>query len=172
VPQDAGFLLSRYKDHVIGLLSLLKYHRKTLWNILHLPCAMNTLAKLLMGSTPNHASLAVFYSLLAVSAFSLCGGPDENSIAYWKSVGNIYKKRAHEFLKLSLSQEVSGGPKRAKYKEILMAILSMVTISVSQVYLLAQVFFLLCNNLLHYLFRLFLVYFPSFNPWVDSLIAS
>ncbi|KAF2136914.1 uncharacterized protein K452DRAFT_236777 [Aplosporella prunicola CBS 121167] len=129
VPQDAGFLLMHYKDHIIKLLSPLKYHRKTPWNVLQLPCAMNTFAELTLGNHPNNARNAVFNGLLAISAFNFTNASSGDAVTYWKGVGDLYKRRAHEFLKLSLRHEVSE-PKRAKYKEVLMAMLSMVTLSI------------------------------------------
>ncbi|GME34273.1 Succinate-semialdehyde dehydrogenase [Neofusicoccum parvum] len=126
--RDAGLLLMHYKDHVIRLLSPLKYHRKTPWNVLQLPCAMNTLAELTMGYKANNARTSVFYGLLAISAFNLGTSSSGTSRTYWKNIAATYKAQAHEALKMSLGHELSQR-KKAKYKEVLMAILCMVTIS-------------------------------------------
>lgn len=129
VPDNAGFLLSHFKNHIVGLLSPLKHHPKKPWDILQLPCAMSVLAELTMHRRPNHAKYTVFYALLSVSAFNLRSMSSGSAGNYWTEVGNEYNERAHQSLKLSLARE-TGLPKRAKYKEILMAILSMAMISV------------------------------------------
>ncbi|OJD36538.1 c6 transcription factor [Diplodia corticola] len=127
--QDASLLLNHYKNHVIRLLSPLKYQRKTPWNILHLPCAMTTLAEITMGYRANHARASVFYGVMSISAFNLSASSTGTARAHWDGVASSYKRQAHESLKASLGHELSA-QKKAKYKEMLMAILSMVTISV------------------------------------------
>ncbi|KAL0262779.1 hypothetical protein SLS55_001752 [Diplodia seriata] len=126
--QDASLLLNHYKTHVIRLLSPLKYQRKTPWNILQLPCAMTTLAELTMGYRTNHARASVFYGVMSISAFNLSASSTSTAKAHWNGIASSYRLQAHESLKASLEHEMSA-QKKAKYKEMLMAILCMVTIS-------------------------------------------
>lgn len=128
--RDASLLLNNYKDHVIRLFSPLKYHRKTPWNILQLPCAMTTLAEITMGYKASYARASVFNGVMAISAFNLSASSTSTAKTYWNGVANSYRLQAHENLKASLEHEMSV-QKKAKYKEMLMAILCMVTISVS-----------------------------------------
>lgn len=127
--RDASLLLNNYKDHVIRLFSPLKYHRKTPWNILQLPCAMTTLAEITMGYKASYARASVFNGVMAISAFNLSASSTSTAKTYWNGVANSYRLQAHESLKASLEHELSV-QKKAKYKEMLMAILCMVTISV------------------------------------------
>ncbi|KAL1626227.1 hypothetical protein SLS54_003062 [Diplodia seriata] len=126
--QDASLLLNHYKTHVIRLLSPLKYQRKTPWNILQLPCAMTTLAEITMGYRTNHARASVFYGVMSISAFNLSASSTSTAKAHWNGIASSYRLQAHESLKASLEHEMSA-QKKAKYKEMLMAILCMVTIS-------------------------------------------
>ncbi|KAL1637018.1 succinate semialdehyde dehydrogenase NADP+ linked [Diplodia intermedia] len=126
--QDASLLLNHYKNRVIRLLSPLKYQRKTPWDILQLPCAMTTLAEITMGYRTNHARASVFYGVMSISAFNLSASSTSTAKAHWNGVASSYRLQAHESLKASLEHEMSA-QKKAKYKEMLMAILCMVTIS-------------------------------------------
>ena len=131
-PRDAWFLLSHYRDTIIPILSPLKYSKTSPWKVLHLPGAMNALAEMTMGSRGNHARTAFLYAILATSAFGLLRSSSAGT-EHWQELGNLYQTLAQQELKLSLSQETTkSGPKRAKYKEILLATLSMATVSVSQ----------------------------------------
>ena len=128
IPRNAWILLSHYKDHVVRLLSPRQYY-KSPWQILHLPSALTTLAQLTIGETVNHARSALFYALLTISAFSVEGLRCGSGGNYWKSIGEDFRRRSQRHLKCSLQYEVMGSQK-AKYKEILMAMLAMVTVSV------------------------------------------
>lgn len=130
LPENAEFLLSNYKDTVIGLLSPSPRRRKGPWQVLHLPSAMNTLALLMLGDQPSHASLSIFHSIMAISAYSLRGSLSGDVRQCWNSKGDDHKLKAQLNLKLTL-QDAFTTPKKAKYKDILMSLLTMVTVSVS-----------------------------------------
>ncbi|KAF4126441.1 Pfam:DUF3468 [Geosmithia morbida] len=127
-PADAPSLLHHYQTSVISLFSPLK-NQKTPWNILFLPSAMNTLASLTVGMIPNYASLCIFQALLSISAFHKGTLSAEPHARYWKDRANGYLDLAQQTLKTALYEQ-GLLPKRAKYKETLMALLSMATATV------------------------------------------
>lgn len=124
VPQDTVLLLKHYATAVISSLSPF-HHSKTPWHVLFLPLAKNCLAALTLGERVDHAVLSAFYGTLAISAFSL-------GIIYqaqiWLERGEAYKKTAREHIKLTL-QTAYQTPKAAKYKSILIALLTMAQVT-------------------------------------------
>lgn len=124
VPQDAVFLLKHYSSTVISLMTPVR-HKKTPWHILFIPHAKDCLAALALGEDLNHASLCAFYGTLAISAFSLGGVSRSQS---WLEQGRTYLRHAQDRAKMMLMTAYDT-PKPAKYKSILMAILTMVQVS-------------------------------------------
>jgi CRISPR/Cas system-associated endoribonuclease Cas2 len=124
VPQDAVFLIKRYSSIVISLMTPVR-HKKTPWHILFIPHAKDCLAALALGEDMSHASLCNFYGTLAISAFSLGGVSQSES---WLEKGEMYLRKAQSHARLMLLTAYDI-PKPAKYKSILMAILTMVQVS-------------------------------------------
>ncbi|KAK5800773.1 hypothetical protein VI817_002985 [Penicillium citrinum] len=124
LPQDAVFLLKHYSSTVISLMTPVR-HKKTPWHVLFIPHAKDCLAALAMGEELNHANLCAFYGTLATSAFSL-GGVSRSQT--WLDQGHSYMRQAQEHAKIMLMTAYNI-PKPAKYKSILMAILTMVQLS-------------------------------------------
>lgn len=124
LPQDAVFLIKHYSSIVISLMTPVR-HKKTPWHILFIPHAKDCLAALALGENMSHASLCNFYGTLAISAFSLGGVSRSES---WLERGEMYLRKAqhHATLMLLTAYDI---PKPAKYKYILMAILTMVQVS-------------------------------------------
>lgn len=100
-------------------------HKKTPWHILFIPHAKDCLAALALGEELNNASLCAFYAALAISAFSLGGAFRSDA---WFEQARTYLRHAQNHAKLMLMTAYNI-PKPAKYKSILMAILSMVHLS-------------------------------------------
>ncbi|KAJ5919872.1 hypothetical protein N7454_009707 [Penicillium verhagenii] len=124
IPQDAVFLLKHYSSTVISLMTPVR-HKKTPWHVLFIPHVKEYLAALALGEKMSHASLCTFYGTLAISAFSLGGvSRSEN----WLEQGKLYLQRAQNHAKLML-RTAYDAEKPAKYKAILMAILTMVQVS-------------------------------------------
>ncbi|KAH9214665.1 fungal-specific transcription factor domain-containing protein [Leptodontidium sp. 2 PMI_412] len=131
IPPEARLLLDYYSSHVIEVMSMSPI-KKPPWKTIHLPCAMSALAELLVhGEARSFAKLALFYALLSISAFHMgfANRDSEESGKFWKLKGTAHKKTAQKYLLLSLDMDL---PKamRGKYKEVLMSMLSMVTIGV------------------------------------------
>ncbi|KAI8284575.1 hypothetical protein K4K60_001830 [Colletotrichum sp. SAR11_57] len=100
-------------------------HSKTPWHILFIPYVKSCLAALTLGEDMDHASLTAFYGTLAISASSLGGISNSRK---WSEQAQSYKQRARQHVRLML-QTAYNVPKTAKYKSILIAILTMVQIS-------------------------------------------
>jgi arginine metabolism regulation protein II len=153
---EAQFLLKHFHDSVIPHMSFMPSNSKSPWTIMHLPEAMRTLSDLsyMHTGTLNHANAANMYGILACSAYhlSLRPSPDmADSLEYWGTLSNSLKESAKRHMQISLREELIG-PKKAKYKDQLMAILSMLAFTVSYC-VLCEEHFLLAN----YFSRVYLV---------------
>lgn len=127
LPSDAWELLSYYRDRVVPLLSPLNSaHHKSPWNHLILPTAMNVLAEKSMGGTVTAMRSALLNAILATSAFHrrVSGGE------YWQVTAEDYEKKAQHDLLHGFQKEVGSATKRVKYKEVLMALVNLATLSV------------------------------------------
>lgn len=127
IPPLAPDLLRYFKDNVVSLSFPLKNCRKCPWQAIHLPSAMSTFAELSIYQAASHTRLSLFYSLLAASCLHMYAR-DQSAVEVDVS-GKRFKEMAKQHLESALNEEVLGS-KRAKYKEILMAVLSMVMLSV------------------------------------------
>ncbi|OGM42080.1 C6 transcription factor [Aspergillus bombycis] len=131
---DAPFLLKHFQDNVIGQMMTLPVGQKSPWKILNIPTAVLTLGDLtyLGGHNLNHARLANFYSLLACSAHHLSLNAtieSPHSAEHWKQVTHYSYHKAKDHIQQSLKVEVNG-PKKAKYKDQLMAISAMAAFAI------------------------------------------
>lgn len=124
IPEHAVFLLKHYSTTVLNLLTPFR-HTKTPWHILFIPHVKNCLAGLTLGEQLDHASLSAFYGTLAISALSI-GGVSESQM--WLQQGRAFQQLAREHTREMLKVAYRG-PKSAKYKSILMALITMVQVS-------------------------------------------
>lgn len=132
IPAEARLLLDYYSTRMVDVISL-SLGQKSPWKTIHLPCAMTSLGELLVhGEAKSFAKMSLFHALLSVSSFHIGLGVKDDSqrSQYWYERGVIHRAKAELFLKSASGKNV---PKsnRGKYKELLMSILSMVTIGVS-----------------------------------------
>lgn len=130
IPSDVRFLLDHFAEQYVDIVSLIK-NQKSPWRILHLPSALSTFGELVIWRTPDHFRISLFYAILALSAFHLdrLSGSSDGA-GHWWAVGTSHYMRARSELRKGLSLEANG-TKQAKYKDILMALLTMVTVCVS-----------------------------------------
>ncbi|KFZ11167.1 hypothetical protein V502_07701 [Pseudogymnoascus sp. VKM F-4520 (FW-2644)] len=129
IPENMHFLLDHYKNQAETSFSPLRV-RKPPWSVLHLPSALSAFSELTLFKETSNAKAALLYAVLAVSAFHLDKVvASAGSSNYWWTVGEELRDRAKAQLQ-SCSYNELVGPGRSKYKEILMAILTMVTICV------------------------------------------
>ncbi|OJJ29953.1 hypothetical protein ASPWEDRAFT_144015 [Aspergillus wentii DTO 134E9] len=127
IPSQAPFLLRHFKENMISLSFPLRNCRKCPWQTIHLPSAMSTYAELSIYKTASHTKMSLFYSLLAASCFHLSTQAQRSFD--WDKLGNTYTELAKQKLKRALKEEVIG-PKKARYKELLMALLSLVMLAI------------------------------------------
>ncbi|OQV10687.1 Fungal specific transcription factor domain-containing protein [Cladophialophora immunda] len=130
-PAEAQLLLTHFKDHVISQLRIMPIEKKSPWEANNLNSAIMTLARLTyMTSQPiTHAALVNLQALLALSAKNLAAQDaqhDESSSVYWQDFATSIVNKAKENLQCSLRNETRGTG-AAKYKDQLMAILTMLT---------------------------------------------
>lgn len=129
LPSSSHFLLTHYKLQMGTLFSPITV-RKPIWSVLHLPSAMSTFSELSVFGGSSHAKSALFYGLLAVSAFNLHNIASYDATTHWRAIGRRLNEKAKVQLERACILELDG-PKKSKYKEILMAVLNMITIAVS-----------------------------------------
>lgn len=125
IPHDAVYLIKHYSTIVLTLLTPFR-HSKTPWHVLFVPHIKNCLAAQTLGEALDHASLCAFYATLSISAVSL-GGISQSKT--WLEQGKIYLNIAREHVRLML-RTAYDHPKTAKYKHILIALLSMVQVAI------------------------------------------
>jgi len=123
--QDASFLLKHYVNNYIPSLTPFR-HTKTPWHVLFLPNAKSTLASIAIGEEVDAANSAIFFGTLLISAIDLNHHSLDHS---WSAQATILTKYAQENMSIMLEHALDR-PKRFKYKSIIMAILTMVQISV------------------------------------------
>ncbi|KAK7417234.1 hypothetical protein QQX98_004668 [Neonectria punicea] len=124
-PEHAEPLLRYYKQHVVGATASMQAKRKSPWQMIFLPCALETFAELSLWNGTSHTRSTILYTLLAHSAFQLHMTNKPGSFAnHWREVGERHQEKAQNHLRNALQTEMFG-PKQAKYKELLMAILAM-----------------------------------------------
>lgn len=132
VPPSSGFLLSHYKEHIGKLFSPLRV-RKSPWEVLHYHGAVSAHSALCLPNKTSHAKVALFYAVLSVSAYHFDNTKLRSSASgttdLWWVLGEGFQRQAQLQLEKSCNTELDGAGK-AKYKDLLMAILTMVTISV------------------------------------------
>lgn len=131
---DAPFLLKHFENDFITVM--MPQSEKSPWMIMVIPSAKLTLSELTFfdrgGRKLSHAQLANFYCILACSAYLLSVNPSEfahHSTEHWKLIASQTYATAKSHIQHSLRTEVSG-PKKAKYKDQLMAIEGMLTFAV------------------------------------------
>lgn len=123
---DAHFLLRHFQDHVISRMMAVPLDQKSPWKILNVPSAVVTYSDITFLGSQNitHARLANLYCLLACSALHLTVNPSmrtSDSTERWKPVAEYAYHLAKDHMQMSLKHETQE-PKKAKYKDQLMAI--------------------------------------------------
>jgi hypothetical protein len=130
----AKLLLDHYQTISITLYTPAPVESKTPWEILYVPNLLSTLGEIALTGNSSDARLSLLFAVLAISAFRLDiiqPHTSESATPDWHSVGELYRERATRRLQMTLRGLSGAAPKREKYKNILMPLLSMVTICVS-----------------------------------------
>ncbi|OQE46505.1 hypothetical protein PENCOP_c001G01653 [Penicillium coprophilum] len=117
-------LLSHYKDRIVPLISPLRAGQENPWVSLVIPCAMATLADIMLNGSSNHARLALLNAVWSASAFHLAND-SVACLAQWTVSGGLYLTRAQYHFQQCMEESCISATKMSKYKEMLMAILSL-----------------------------------------------
>ncbi|CAG8119802.1 unnamed protein product [Penicillium olsonii] len=134
---DATFLLRHFQEHVMTHVAWLPMSQKSPWIILNIPSAMITLDQLTYmkrhrRQVTKHASLANLYAILACASYHLAMNPEfasDKTNQHWEQLTGIAYADAKHHMSMSLEHEFQG-PNKAKYKEQLMANLSLATFAI------------------------------------------
>ncbi|KAL4952323.1 fungal-specific transcription factor domain-containing protein [Aspergillus filifer] len=127
----ARLLLDHYQSIRTTLYTPASVETKTPWEILYIPNVTSTLGEIALRGDSSDAKVSLLFAVLAISAFSLdiLGSASQHSSTQnWHALGNVYRQRATKRLQKALRHLSSNLPKKDKYKDILMPLLSMVTI--------------------------------------------
>jgi hypothetical protein len=119
IPPNITVLLQHYSIHDLDLLTPF-HHSKTPWYVMFVPQAKQCVAALALGETVDHDSRCTFYAIFTVSAFSLGG---ISQVPIWIQE-EVYEQSARQEC-ISMLKTAYNTPKSAKYKYILMALISM-----------------------------------------------
>ncbi|GME49846.1 hypothetical protein FDECE_9932 [Neofusicoccum parvum] len=125
-------LLDHYSKNVLRIFSILD-NKNTPWSSFHLPRALQCCSELEVVGRSTPARSALLHAILSVSAYNLqCRHASQNQEAVarkWAEIGSKYRMQALDFLKTSAGDPLVATT-NSEYKELLAAMLSMVTIDV------------------------------------------
>ncbi|RAL03202.1 fungal specific transcription factor domain-containing protein [Aspergillus ibericus CBS 121593] len=125
-------LLDHYWQTMIAFFTLARVRSSSPWETIHIPSLFTTMGEIELSGNSTNAKVSLVFAILAINAFSLDGrfGSTRPATKNWHALGELYRSRATKRLKCSLQNLSSGRSKTEKYEDILMALLSMVTICV------------------------------------------
>ncbi|KAJ5093477.1 Zn(II)2Cys6 transcription factor [Penicillium angulare] len=127
IPHKAFELLQHYAESHIAPLPSLRAGPNCPWQTIQYPSAKRTYAEILLRQSASHVSLSLFFSLLAISSRHLAAINDSKED--WKKLQNLFERTTRRHLDLALRNEATCEI-RVKYKELLMALLSVAVIEV------------------------------------------
>ena len=123
----ARYLLNYYIEDVADMMTVIPLPKNP-WKFIYFPRAMMAIGELAATGQTSNARNGLLNALLAVSAFNLQSkferGSDE--MKYYVNLGVQLRQQANSFLNKCLQEDIF----RQKYKDVLCAVLSMVTIDV------------------------------------------
>lgn len=136
VLQDSQYLLRHFRDNVVPQFGPLPMKCKSPWETINWSSAVQTQAELtwLQGTNVKHATQANLFALLGCSAHMVAkASPSSSELNPIRGMQILEyaSKRAKRHMQESLRLETSGVGK-AKYKDQLMAIFSLIALAVSQ----------------------------------------
>jgi hypothetical protein len=126
-------LLNHYQQSVVELYTpALPTLDESPWKVLYLPKILGCLGEIMLSGDGPHIMICLLFSILATSAYSMQVQEEQGSIQNiaWQDLGKSFAIKAKSRLKLALAQISACASTAMKYKDFLMALLSMVTIGV------------------------------------------
>ncbi|KAL5003719.1 fungal-specific transcription factor domain-containing protein [Aspergillus recurvatus] len=126
----ARLLLDHYQNITTTLYTPASVESKTPWEICYVPNVLSTLGEIILTGNSSDAKVSLLFAVFAISAFRLdiLGSPRHPSAEDWHTLVNMYRQKATKRLQMTLRHLSAGLPKKEKYKNVLMHLLSMVTI--------------------------------------------
>ena len=123
----ARYLLNYYIEDVADMMTVIPL-AKNPWKFIYFPRAVMAVGELASIGKTSNARNGLLNALLAVSAFNLQSkfvrGSDE--MKYYVDLGIQLRRQANEFVERCMEEDIL----KQKYKDVLTAVLSMVTIDV------------------------------------------
>lgn len=142
-------LLARYREKMIPTFAPVQALRKSLWERVHIPKLHETLGEILVKGDSGNPKCALLFAVLSAASYHLDAGlgrPPHHTATSWKEMGRIFRQRANVRLLASL-RTVGIVRSKEDYEDMLLAVLSMVTVCVSYTPLLGHFVVLNSNRL-------------------------
>lgn len=123
----ARYLLNYYIEDVADMMTVIPL-AKNPWKFIYFPRAIMAIGELASLGRTSNARNGLLNALLAVSAFNLQSKfvRGSNEMKYYVDLGIQLRRQANEFVERCMEEDILN----QKYKDVLTAVLSMVTIDV------------------------------------------
>ena len=126
-------LMARYQEMIPTFMPV-QALRESVWERVHIPKMHEALGEILVKGDSCNPKCALLFAILSAAAYHLDavpGGPNNSTMMSWKEIGLTFRQRARARLEASL--KTAGLAKRKEdYENMLLAMLSMVTLCVRQ----------------------------------------
>ncbi|KAJ5339255.1 hypothetical protein N7452_005983 [Penicillium brevicompactum] len=129
----AKMLLDHYRHRMVAFFTPARTEVKSPWEAIYIPSLLSTVGEIGLAGDSGNAKVSLLFAVFAISAFSQNQSltlNEGNEYQDWNYLGEMYREKASMRLKQSLRSLSRDKAKKEKYKDILMALLSMVTICV------------------------------------------
>lgn len=127
------YLLDHYSNNVLHIFSVLD-NKDTPWRNFHLPRAYQCCTELEVVGKSSPARSALLHAILSVSAFHLQNKhmhlKQSETAMKWADIASTHRLQALDYLTTSAADPLTAST-NSEYKELLAAMLSMVTVDVS-----------------------------------------
>lgn len=128
------YLLDHYSNNVLHIFSILD-NKDTPWRNFHLPRAYQCCTELEVVGKSSPARSALLHAILSVSAFHLQNKHmhlnQTETAMKWANIASTHRFQALDYLTTSAADPLTAST-NSEYKELLAAMLSMVTVDVSR----------------------------------------
>ncbi|KAH9828077.1 Component of the argr regulatory complex [Teratosphaeria destructans] len=127
--RESRYLLEHYIHKVVRVFTTID-NPKSPWKIYHVPTVLQTVGELEVSGTASFVKVALLYAVLSVSAFHMANHcVDDSAKMTWNTIATGKRYKATQYLNKAVDIAlVQKQP--VKYKEMLAAMLTMVTIDV------------------------------------------
>lgn len=129
-------LLVRYQENLVPAFAPVQVLTKSLWQRVHIPRVYDTLGEILVKGDAGDPKVALLFAVLSAASYyldTMGRGPPHHTLTPWKDMGRLFRQRAKARLASSF-KTADLGRNKEQYKDMLLAILSMVTVCVSHIH--------------------------------------